>query len=324
MRKSVSLLAISLLALAGCSAQAEPSPTNTAEPDDAPTAITVGVSPSLVSLPIYAALEEEFAEENLDVTLAELQSGAESIPRLLSGDLAFAIGDVSGSIIASANGVEISILTPLTLLGTTPENDFSAIITDDPAIVSATDLEGRTVAVNQLQGTAELVVRAAIDAEGGDSERVQFVELPFPQMADSVSAGNVDAAMLLEPFLQPALAAGMTEVMRPGHIALPGGPSVVAIASYAYAQENPEIAERFVRAVNSASARLNGDTAHAREVLVENTQTPAELAERVAIPPFAETPDTDGVLSLIDLMEKYQALPGQPNLDQLLSDPASR
>ena len=44
---------------------------------------------------------------------------------------------------------------------------------------TASDLNGKTVAVNTLRGLPQYGTQAWIDKNGGDSKRVKFVELPF-------------------------------------------------------------------------------------------------------------------------------------------------
>jgi len=50
-------------------------------------------------------------------------------------------------------------------------------------------------------------IRAAawVDETGGESGRVTFVEIPFPQMVDALVSNQVDAAMVNEPFLTVGL-----------------------------------------------------------------------------------------------------------------------
>ncbi len=47
---------------------------------------------------------------------------------------------------------------------------------------------------------------AWVEKTGGDWRRVTTVEVPFPQMADALAGGQIDAAIFSEPFVAGALA----------------------------------------------------------------------------------------------------------------------
>ena len=98
--------------------------------------VTVGVSPSIASASAYLAAKGTFAAEGLDVKFSTIQSGAEAIPRLLNGELAFALGDPAGTVTAASNGVELTVTSVATLAPSNPEQDFSGIIALKPELTS--------------------------------------------------------------------------------------------------------------------------------------------------------------------------------------------
>ncbi len=324
-------------ALAGCSsgstsgASADNSPASGSAAGDSAAAasgdhvaITIGVSPSTASAAAYLAQQKEFGEQGLDVTMATIQSGAEAVPRLLNGELAFALGDAAGTITAASNGVGVSATGVATVSPSDPAQDYSSIVASNPDLKGPADLSGHTVAVNQLNGIAELTAKAAIDSQGGDSSAVQFVELPFPQMTDAVTAGRVDAALVVEPFLSAAKGAGLHVVLAPQAYAVAGLPSTIFVASQAYANENPDIVKRFNTAVGQAAARANADPALARQIAGTYTQIPAATLSTIALPIYAENAgDVQGLHQLLELMNKYSMLEQQPDMDALLYAPAS-
>jgi NitT/TauT family transport system substrate-binding protein len=283
------------------------------------TAITVGVSPSTASAAVYLAAQQEFAEQGLDVTMSTIQSGAEAIPRLLNGELAFALGDAAGTITAASNGIEISATGVATVSPSTPEQDYSSIVATNPDVKGPQDLQGHTVAVNQLNGIAQLTARAAIDNQGGDSSTVNFVELPFPQMNDAVSSGRVDSALVVEPFLSGALAAGMHVVLAPQAYAVAGLPSTIFVSAKSYAEENPDVVKRFDAAMNAAATRANADAAVARQIAGTYSTIPPDVLAKITLPIYAENAgDVQGLNELLALMNKYNVLDQQPEMDTLL------
>lgn len=282
--------------------------------------ITVGVSPSTASAAVYLAQQKEFAEQGLTVNLATIQSGAEAIPRLLNGELTFALGDAAGTITAASNGVGIAATGVATVSPSDPAKDYSSIVAENPDLKSAADLAGHTVAVNQLNGIAELTAKAAIDKQGGDSSQVQFVELAFPQMNDAVTAGRVDAALVVEPFLTAATSAGLHVVLAPQAYAVAGLPSTIFVASQSYAGENADVVKRFNTAIGEAGARANADPDLARQIAGTYTQLPAATLSAITLPTYAEkSADVQGMRQLLELMNKYSMLEQQPDMDTLLA-----
>ncbi len=307
------------------SASAGGSPAGAADPATGDhVAITIGVSPSTASAAAYLAQQKDFADQGLDVTMATIQSGAEAIPRLLNGELAFALGDAAGTITAASNGVGIAATGVATVSPSDPAKDYSSIVASNPDLKGPADLAGHTVAVNQLNGIAELTAKAAIDKQGGDSSTVQFVELPFPQMNDAVTAGRVDAALVVEPFLSAAKAAGMHVVLAPQAYAVAGLPSTIFVASQAYANQNPDVVARFNKAMGQAAARANADPAAARQIAGTYTQIPAATLNAITLPIYAENAgEVQGLRQLLDLMNKYSVLEQQPDMDTLLAGAGS-
>ncbi len=283
------------------------------------TAITVGVSPSTASAAVYLALQKEFAEQGLDVTPSTIQSGAEAIPRLLNGELAFALGDAAGTITASSNGIEISATGVATVSPTKPEQDYSSIVATNPDIKGPQDLRGHTVAVNQLNGIAQLTAKAAIDNQGGDSSAVNFVELPFPQMNDAVTSGRVDSALVVEPFLSGARAGGMHVVLAPQAYAVAGLPSTIFVSAKSYSDQNPDVVNRFDAAMSAAAARANSDASVARQIAGTYTKIPPDVLAKITLPIYADNAgNVQGLNQLLALMNKYTMLEQQPDMGTLL------
>jgi NitT/TauT family transport system substrate-binding protein len=69
---------------------------------------------------------------------------------------------------------------------------------------TATDVAGKKVAVTAKGTLADLMVKSAMATQNVDHTKIQFVEMPFPDMPTALDRGLVDAAMLVEPFVTAA------------------------------------------------------------------------------------------------------------------------
>ena len=56
------------------------------------------------------------------------------------------------------------------------------LVAANPTVKSGKDLNGKTIGTPGLNTLGEYGVRAWVDANGGDSTTLRFVELPFPVM----------------------------------------------------------------------------------------------------------------------------------------------
>lgn len=278
-----------------------------------PVPIAIGVSPSLTSAPLYLAQEQGFfAEEGLEVDLQVAQSGAATIPQLLNGGLQFSISDTVATINAVANDVPLRIVAVDIVGGDPAEPSFDAVVSGSVPAGDATALAGRTVAVNQLKGLGELLTRAVLDGRGVDPDGVEFVEVPYPDMQAALEQDRVDAAYLLEPFLTSSTRAGLAEVFSPTEVST-GLPTVTFSTSAQYAAANPDVVERFVRAVARGTAYAAENPDAVRTAAASFTTLPPEVLAEIRIPTYApDARDTGGVGRLADLMVRYGFLPEAP------------
>ena len=120
-----------------------------------------------------------------------------------------------------------------------------SIVGKDSPIKSAKDLEGKTVAVNTLNNIVHLMALAWVDKNGGNSSKIKFVEIPFPQMEPALVAGKVDAISVQEPFAAVAARRPETRVLsNPWGDVLPRFLIASWFASEKWIQKNQAIAPR--------------------------------------------------------------------------------
>ena len=320
MRTLVGILTLGLVAAAcgggpAASGAAAPGP-------DGTTAITVGTSPTLSNAALYYAKSAGyFAEQKLDPTISPVQSGAAAVPLLLNGQLQFTAADPVAAIVAASKNVPITVVAPGNVASGDPATDATAILVKgDGPIGSVRELAGHTVAVNALGGLSHLTALRTIDQESGDSSAVKFVELPLPQMVDAVSRGQVDAAVVNEPFATVGTDAGLRKIAAPFAVALPGVPQLVYIAAKPYAAQHPEVVKAFSAAIMRANGYLAEHPDEVRTIGRTSTQTPPEQLDKIVLPTYTDQPLDRAVLgSLMDLMVRYRVLTAPIDLDGLLS-----
>jgi NitT/TauT family transport system substrate-binding protein len=139
------------------------------------------------------------------------------------------------------------------------------VVPANSPIKNAKDLEGKTVAVNTLNNIVHLMALAWVDKNGGNSSKVKFVEIPFPQMEPSLVAGKVDAISVQEPFAAVAARRPEARVLaNPWGDVLPRFLIASWFASDKWIQKNRGVAQGFVRAINRGVDAIRTDKMPAR------------------------------------------------------------
>jgi NitT/TauT family transport system substrate-binding protein len=284
------------------------------------TDITVGTSPAILNVSLYAAQEEgTFAKNGLNMTPKVLTSGAAATPLLLNGQIQFAAADPVGVITAISKNVPVEFVASAGFSPPDPEKDVTGVLVD-PSIKNAAELNGKTVAVNALGGNLQLAAEAALDKAGADSSTMKFVVMALPAMNAAVKAGTVDAAVDSEPFITAGKGEGLSELTPVVSVSEPNVPPVVYMTSKSYAESNPEVVESFVTALGEADAALAKSPAKVRKIAVKSTGAPAALLAKINLPEFNGAEVSNSWLEeLQELMIEYGLLSEKLDLSEYIA-----
>lgn len=254
----------------------------------------------------YGVQRGFFEQQGLDVNAEASTGGATVIPSLLSGDIDVAGSNMVSVMIAQSQGVPVTMVAAGTSTAQEPENDFSGLLVrGDSPIQRPQDLAGKRIAVNTLKNINDVVIFSALSERGVDISGLQLVEMPFPDMAAAVQRGDVDAGMLIEPFLTQGRAQGLRPVLRPYTELRPG----LQIGTYAmtdqHIAENPDLVARFQRGVQQTADAIKADPQAFRAALPEIAEFDPDLAQRVNLPQWRGRTDRGSVELIKDGMLRY-------------------
>ncbi|TRW44247.1 ABC transporter substrate-binding protein [Georgenia yuyongxinii] len=299
-RRSLTVLPLTLAlaaTLAACSssdggntAEAEPTGADAAATtapeasDGAPevTDLTVGVVPVVDHAAVYIANQEGFfEEEGLTVTPQVMQGGAAALPAMVSGDLAAAFATYPSFFLAESKGLGVTIVAE-GIRAT--EETGGVFVSGASGITDAAGLEGATIAVNTLNNTGDVTIKAVLEEHGVDPASVNFLELAFPDMAPALERGDVDAAWLVEPFRTGVAAAGGRMALASYGGVAEGIPVSGLAMMDDFVAENPNTAAAFARAIEKANAFIADNPDAARDIVTTYSQTTAEVAAKLELP----------------------------------------
>ncbi|HJF13464.1 MAG TPA: ABC transporter substrate-binding protein [Enteractinococcus helveticum] len=319
-------LASFALAVAGCSGNNGAD--DAAEASDV-TTLKVGVLPNIEALPIYIAAENGiFEEHGLKVEPVPAQGGAALLPAVLEGSTDIGFSNILTHMTAVERGLGTTIvasgphtMNPDTLEPVGEHNSSVLAVTSDSGIEDVSDLAGKTISVNALGGIQEVAVRNAIDSTGGDSESIELVELPLSQAEGALSGGRVDAVSVNEPFTTVVLEAGHREIASPFSDFEHAASNVsIYFATEAYAEENPEVIERFRAALDEVNAYINENPDEAREQLDTYTDIDAQIRQKVTLPFYETRINEASVEEIMQKGAKYGVLESELPLEDIIGN----
>jgi NitT/TauT family transport system substrate-binding protein len=319
MKKSLlmGIAAASALALSACGSAAPGSPQ--ASGTKSPLIkTTVGVLPIIDTAPIWLGKEKGFfADEGIDLQIEAGGGGAAALPAVVAGSFDFAFGNYVSLMVARDKGLDLKVVTNGNSNAGAPSSG-SVIVRADSPLKSPADLTGKTVAVNNLSNINDITIRSIVDADGGDSSTIKFVELAAADNEAAVEKKQVDAARAPGPFDQIAVADGARVLFYN----YPEFDANLDIAGYFTTADNvknkPEMVRGFKAAMNKSLDYAKNHPDDVRRIVTTYTKlTPAQLAN-VLLPEFRVDFNRQSIQKLGAAAREYGAIKSEPNLNDLL------
>jgi len=316
--RSVAALSAAALLLASCGGGSESPSASGGE--GGPTTITVAdTAGAPLNFLTYGQQRGHFSDAGLDLEISSSAGGATVIPQLLGGDLDGAGSNVVSVLVAAGEGLPVRMVAGGTSTSEEREQDFSALMVPaDSPVTDISQLEGQRIAVNTLRNINDIVVGAMLEDAGLAPDSVEFVELPFPDMAAAVLGGDVAAAVLIEPFLTTAEQQGLKIVGRPYSDLRPGLQIGTYVMSAQAVQEDPQLAESFLQGVQATADDIRQDPEAFRAALPEISDISPELASQVRINTWQGATDRESVELIQDRMVSYGLIEAPVDLDEVV------
>ncbi|SDL54038.1 NitT/TauT family transport system substrate-binding protein [Glycomyces sambucus] len=318
MRRTLALASMSALALALAATTAACG----GEEDGAggADAVSVGVIPIVDVAPIYLGIEQGFfAARDIELELTAAQGGAAIVPGVAAGEFDFGFSNITSLLLAQSSGLPIEIVANGVASTGVAGEDFGAVMVPaDSPIQTAADLADATVAVNTLNNIGDTTVRESVRIDGGDPTGIGFTEIAFPDMPAQLSAGNVDAAWVVEPFKSLIEAEGGRPVAWNYVDAAPDLTVAAYFATSQLVQEDPDLVQRFADAIAESLQYATDNPEAVRDILGTYTDISPEIRAALTLPAFPAAVNKDSVERLAELGEADGIFENPPDVDALL------
>ena len=261
-----------------------------------------------------------FRKRNLDVELKFIPLNS-TIPAALQSD-SLQVGGPTPSVFLQAvdGGLDLVVLAGA---GVTSRSitGFGVVARSGTGIKNPQDFVGKKVGVPGLGAFLQVTFRAWLKANGVDYKKVNFVEAPFPQHADMLRGGTVDAVVTADPFMARITDSGAGYVASYYSTFLPeGNPTIVYASTRAWAKANAGAAKGFREAIVDGANFVKDpkNDAAVRAAIGKFIKLPPEVLAKAQISPPGPIVTEKQLAYWVGLMKDQEMLKGSPDLATLI------
>ena len=257
---------------------------NDTEDDSLLTKVTVAeVAHSVFYAPQYVAHSlGYFEEEGLDVEIV-LTSGADNVmAAVLSGDVEIGFSGSEATIYVYNGGEEDYVMT---FAGLTQKDGSFLVSREKYDDFSLEDLVGKTIIGGRQGGMPEMTFEWALREHGIDPKKDLVIDtsVAFAAMEGAFIGGNGDFVTLFEPNATSVEKNGFGYVVA--YIGELGGsvPYTAYNARKSYIDNNPDIIEKFTRAINRGLQYVDSHTSEEIARVVSEYFPDTSLSDMITI-----------------------------------------
>ncbi|MDH6566577.1 NitT/TauT family transport system substrate-binding protein [Streptomyces sp. SAI-117] len=322
MRRLLTALAAGALLIpaSACGSSGDSGASDSGSSSGGTTTVKLGLIPIVDVAPIYLGQNKGFyGKHGLKLQISTASGGAAIVPGVASGQFQFGFSNVTSLLIAQSSGVPVKAVSNGIASTGVAGKDFAGIaVKKDSAVTSAKDLEGKKVAINTLKNINESAVRESVRKDGGDPDKVKFVELAFDQMPAALDSGQVDAACAVEPALATIKGQGGRVIASPMVDVAANTTVALYFTSTRYQQQHADVVKKFQQATAESLAYADAHPDEARQIITTYTKIPASVLAQVTLPRWPAEPDRESVEALAKLGEQDGFFKKTPDVDALL------
>ena len=244
------------------------------------TKVTVGVIPETQLAPMFLGMDTGiFAKHGLELDVVPQNDVASIVSGVASNHYQFGFATAVHLINSVANHIPVKAVA--TVDGASNGDTGNALVAGAKSGIKAVkDLAGKTVAVVGLSSLNTLTTYAMAARAGIDYKTIKLVQLPFGQMPAALKADTVDAAVIQNPFVAPAISDGGTLIANGNKEIFPNTTALAMfLTSDPFIASNPKAVQGFADAMVESQDYALKHVEEAKKTLISHLQLTAEAAE---------------------------------------------
>ena len=260
----------------------------------------------------YVAQEQGFfRKRGIDMEFIQTMSSGNNPPALVSGSVQVAGPTMPTLLQANDAGLDLVVISSGSVY---PLEADILVARQGSGIQKPADLKGKTVGVPGLGALLHFMLVRNMKANGVDQSAVKFVEVSFPQAADALKSGQIDAYPAQAPFTARILQSGAGYEVSNWLKDTPDGTLTVVFATTRkWADENKETVKNIREALREAAeySKTHRDEMYA--AIAKYTKLPPAVVSSLS-PPILEVDTTPKQVKFwIDLAKEQNAIKGNPD-----------
>jgi len=218
-----------------------------------PEKLALGVVPSVFSLFIWVAEDQDFFGKNgLVLTMTEYDSGVSAVKDLMEGKVEIA---TAGDFVLVRNIFDAPDLTILVVIDAV--DDIRVIGRKDHGVHQISDLKGKRIGLMR-KSSSEFFLDRLLAMEGIPSQDVKIFNLSPSQQVEAITRGELDAVVIWQPFNHEIL-----QALGASAVNLPAQSKQdlywLLISKNKLIHERPEVVRRFLSALLMAENFVKGN-----------------------------------------------------------------
>lgn len=279
--------------------------------------LTLLFAPTTGLMPSYIAKDQGiFEKHGLDVDLVLLTNQGAVISALVGGSAQIVTPSALAVIQASDQGIDVVFVASSSM---SPSKSRSGIfVKNGSGIHTAQDLIGKKIGVPSLNTLIHVIARRWLELNGVDYHKVNFAEIGFQQMYDTLNAGIVDGVSAIDPYYGKLQQIGYV-VGNPDASLPPNTLTSVYASTRDWATSHKDTVAAFRASLAEAIDFIDSHEAEARASLAKYTKQPAAVVAVTPMPELQVTVHPEQVQFFIDLARHQGLIKSSPDAATMIA-----
>ena len=268
---------------------------------------------------LFAAKAEGFFEKRgLDVNIMIVNLMPNFPPALVAGSADVAFMVTTTFLQAVDGGLDLVAFVGGSVI-THRMSDTAVVGATGTMLKAAPDFIGKKVGVPGIGATLQVMFRYWLQQNGVDPDKVNFAEVAFPTMRDTLAGKSVDAVVATDPFVAQMVNTGagyLAVVLNPS---MPQGkPLVMYTSTRAWAEAHPKEVVAFRAAITEGAAFVTANPDKTRDDINIYAKLPPQIMKTIEIGDQVPALAPDQLAWWIDVMKQQRMLNSTPDAAKLI------
>jgi NitT/TauT family transport system substrate-binding protein len=268
---------------------------------------------------LYALKQGMFKNVGLDVQINRLSSGGAAATAVAGGSLEIGKSSLLNIIMARVHGLPFTMVSSGGLyLSDNPLGGL--VVATNSTIKTAADLNGKTVQSAAIGDINTLATRSWVDAHGGDSATLKFIEMSPPEAIGALVQGRIDAATVTTPVYTQAITSGKARAAMPIFDGI--GPRYMITGWFAnenYVAAHKDVIAKFAEVMRQAEAYCNTHGDATKPLIADFTGLDPALIAKMPNIVYPASLNRRDIQPVIDTAVRYKTLEKSFDAQQMIS-----